>query len=79
MPTDPDPTKGFLAIAALAVYGAAIAFTAWQWVRLMALRRRLKRQDPAAVATLTPAFRLLGLRAIVILATLQAVAALLRD
>jgi len=79
MPTDGNPTKGWLVIAALAIYGAAITYTAWQWVRLLAVRRRLKRQDPAAVATLTPAFRLLGVRAIIILATLQAAASLLRD
>lgn len=79
MPSDGNPTKGWLVIAALIVYGAAITYTAWQWARLLMLRRRLNRQDPAAAAALSPAFRLLGLRAIIILATLQAVAALLRD
>ena len=74
-----DPGKGWIVIAVLVVYGAAIGFTLYQWIRLLLLRRRLKRDDPAAVATLKPAFRVLAVRAFVIMITLQAAAALLRD
>lgn len=74
-----DPGQGWIVIAVLVVYGSAIGYTLYQWIRLLLLRRRLKRADPPAVAALKPAFRILAIRAFVIMITLQATAALLRD
>ena len=74
-----DPVKGWLVIAVLLICGTAILYTLYQWIQLLRLRARLKRENPAAVAGLKNAFRLLGFRALIIMVTIQGAAALLRD
>ena len=77
--TGGDPVKGWMVIAVLAVCGGAILYTLYQWIQLLRLRARLKRENPDAVAGLKGAFRVLGFRALIIMVTLQGAAALLRD
>ena len=77
--SDGDPVKGWMVIAVLTIASVAVLYTLYQWIQLLRLRARLKRENPDAVAGLQKAFRVLGFRALIIMVTLQGAAALLRD
>ena len=60
--SDGDPVKGWMVIAVLTIASVAVLYTLYQWIQLLRLRARLKRENPDAVAGLQKAFRLLGFR-----------------